>query len=51
MPGTDVQQDPLALSGRGMLLVDGLSAAHGAEPLAGGGKRVWFELLVPTAMA
>lgn len=39
--------DPLALSGRGMLLVDRLSDRHGAEPLAAGGKLVWFELTVP----
>lgn len=42
--GTDV----LAQSGRGLLLVEGLSRAHGTEVLADGGKAVWFELDVPT---
>ncbi|MEO6627558.1 MAG: ATP-binding protein [Aquihabitans sp.] len=41
------QPDPFALSGRGMFLVDALSDAHGAEPLDGGGKMVWFELELP----
>jgi len=47
MPGTDIRTDPLAQSGRGMILVDGLSAAHGVDRQPLGGKRVWFELLVP----
>ena len=39
--------DPLAQSGRGLLLVDGLSAAHGIDLEPDGGKRVWFELDLP----
>ncbi len=39
-----VAPDPLALSGRGMLLVDALSSAHGSEAAPGGGKLVWFEI-------
>ena len=38
------KHDPLALSGRGMLLVDALSSAHGSEAVPGGGKLVWFEI-------
>ena len=37
---------PTAVTGRGMLMVDALSARWGAEPTADG-KRVWFELVVP----
>jgi anti-sigma regulatory factor (Ser/Thr protein kinase) len=47
LPGSLLRTDPLAQSGRGMQLVDGLSAAHGVEPSADGGKCVWFELEVP----
>ena len=39
-----VDPDPLALSGRGMLLVDALSSAHGSAAVPGGGKLVWFEI-------
>jgi len=46
LPGEIVVPDPLASSGRGLVLVDALSAAHGVEALARGGKRVWFELAV-----
>lgn len=49
LPGKSIQADPMALSGRGMLLVDAMSDAHGSEVLAGGGKLVWFELAVPSA--
>lgn len=43
----DVQPpDVKATGGRGMLLVDALSARWGSE-LTPGGKRVWFELNVP----
>jgi anti-sigma regulatory factor (Ser/Thr protein kinase) len=35
--------DHRAASGRGLLLVDALSAAHGTD-LCADGKRVWFEL-------
>ncbi len=49
LPGLRERTDPLAQSGRGMQLVDGLSAAHGVEPDPTGGKRVWFELEVPDA--
>lgn len=47
LPGATIQTDPLAVSGRGMVLVEALSAAHGADPLVGGGKLVWFELDAP----
>lgn len=47
LPGLRERADPLAQSGRGMQLVDGLSAAHGVDPEPLGGKRVWFELEVP----
>jgi anti-sigma regulatory factor (Ser/Thr protein kinase) len=47
LPGVLRRTDPLAQSGRGMQLVDGLSAAHGVELSTGGGKCVWFELEVP----
>lgn len=49
MPGMRERTDPLAQSGRGMQLVDGLSAAHGVDPQPKGGKRVWFELDRPAA--
>ena len=49
LPGMKARTDPLAQSGRGMQLVDGLSAAHGVDRQPKGGKRVWFELLVPEA--
>ena len=39
-----IDPDPLAVSGRGMLLVDALSSAHGSEAVPGGGKLVWFEI-------
>jgi anti-sigma regulatory factor (Ser/Thr protein kinase) len=48
LPGSAARTDPLASSGRGMLLVEGLSAAHGVEPEPAGGKRVWFELQAPS---
>jgi anti-sigma regulatory factor (Ser/Thr protein kinase) len=47
LPGMRERTDPLAQSGRGMQLVDGLSSAHGVDPQPKGGKRVWFELEVP----
>jgi anti-sigma regulatory factor (Ser/Thr protein kinase) len=47
LPGSAPRLDPLASSGRGMLLVEGLSAAHGVDPEPLGGKRVWFELQAP----
>lgn len=43
-PVRAMAHDPLALSGRGMLLVDVLSSAHGSEAIPGGGKLVWFEI-------
>ena len=49
LPGLAARADPLAQSGRGMLLVDGLSDGHGVEPLPGGGKLIWFELRRPEA--
>lgn len=47
LPGLKEKTDPLAQSGRGMQLVEGLSEAYGVEPNPAGGKRVWFELLMP----
>lgn len=47
VPAAVPPADPLAQSGRGLQLVDGLSAAHGIELEPGGGKRIWFELDVP----
>ena len=38
---------PYDESGRGVLLVDLLSAAWGVEPSADGGKTVWFSLRSP----
>ncbi|CAN5556199.1 ATP-binding protein [soil metagenome] len=49
LPAKTIQTDPMALSGRGMLLVDAMSDGHGAEALEGGGKLIWFELDVPAA--
>ncbi|GAA4990850.1 ATP-binding protein [Kineococcus glutinatus] len=34
-----------AASGRGLLLVEVLAQRWGAEPVPGGGKRVWFEIV------
>ncbi|MCU1496105.1 MAG: putative anti-sigma regulatory factor, serine/threonine protein kinase [Acidimicrobiales bacterium] len=44
LPAKTLQRDPIALSGRGMQLVEAMSDAHGAEGSPGGGKLVWFEL-------
>ena len=44
--------DPAAVTGRGLLLVANLADRWGLEPVAGGGKAVWFELdreAVPSA--
>lgn len=49
MPSGTIQTDPMALSGRGMVLIDALSTHHGSEALPGGGKLVWFELETITA--
>ena len=38
---------PDDLRGRGLLVVQALSAHWGVETLRGGGKTVWFELDVP----
>ncbi|HEX2578304.1 MAG TPA: ATP-binding protein, partial [Aquihabitans sp.] len=40
MPAESAQTDPMALSGRGMVLIDALSTTHGAEAMPGGGKLV-----------
>lgn len=48
LPGRREQNDPLAQSGRGLQLVHGLSSAYGVDPEPQGGKRVWFELQVPS---
>lgn len=44
MPDHASSVDVLAMSGRGLMLIDTLSSSHGAEALPGGGKLVWFEL-------
>jgi anti-sigma regulatory factor (Ser/Thr protein kinase) len=36
--------EPTALTGRGMTLVEELSAIWGSDPTPGGGKWVWFEV-------
>jgi anti-sigma regulatory factor (Ser/Thr protein kinase) len=46
MPGPSGYADPLAQSGRGMVLVESLSTGHGVQRLPQGGKTVWFELAV-----
>lgn len=43
LPTLLTEQDGLS-TGRGLQLVDGLADGWGADPLADGGKRVWFEL-------
>jgi anti-sigma regulatory factor (Ser/Thr protein kinase) len=48
MPRSAGAADPLAMSGRGLLLVEALSDAHGVERHAEGGKSVWFQVLVPS---
>lgn len=48
LPGRSEHNDPLAQSGRGLQLVHGLSSAYGVDPDPQGGKRVWFELQVPS---
>ena len=40
-----LEPEPMALSGRGVLLIDRLAAAWGVEPERGG-KAVWFEVLL-----
>jgi anti-sigma regulatory factor (Ser/Thr protein kinase) len=46
LPAAAARGDVLAPSGRGLLLVEALSAASGVESEPLGGKRVWFELAV-----
>jgi anti-sigma regulatory factor (Ser/Thr protein kinase) len=43
-PQVRIHNPPLADHGRGMLLVDSLSARWGTEPRDPAGKCVWFEL-------
>lgn len=43
-PPLPVHADEYAGSGRGLRLVDDLSDGWGVEPVAGGGKTVWFVL-------
>ncbi len=47
LPRATAASEPLAMSGRGLLLVRQLSDAHGIDPDPEGGKSVWFELRVP----
>ncbi|MGI8757628.1 MAG: ATP-binding protein [Acidimicrobiales bacterium] len=51
LPRVRVLGDPLAQSGRGMAMVEHLSAAHGAEPVSGGGKVVWAEVALGSPSA
>jgi anti-sigma regulatory factor (Ser/Thr protein kinase) len=44
LPAPPPPADPLAPSGRGLLLMHGLSSACGVDAEPHGGKRVWFEL-------
>lgn len=46
LPGVTIPTDPLAQSGRGLQLVQGLSESYGVDPGPEGGKLVWFELAV-----
>lgn len=39
---------PEGESGRGLVLVEMLARGWGTDAIPGGGKRVWFELAVPT---
>ena len=48
LPGVTRSRDPLSSSGRGMVLVEALSDAHGSTALPGGGKVVWFQLAGPS---
>jgi anti-sigma regulatory factor (Ser/Thr protein kinase) len=47
LPAANRVPDPMSSSGRGMVLVEALSEAHGSTPLPGGGKVVWFQLAEP----
>lgn len=47
-PGVTSAVDIWSSSGRGMVLVEALSEAHGSAPLPGGGKVVWFQLAEPS---
>jgi anti-sigma regulatory factor (Ser/Thr protein kinase) len=38
---------PMALNGRGLVLIDQVSRAWGTRPVPGGGKVVWAELRCP----
>lgn len=44
MPRRGRYQNVEATSGRGLLLVEAMATAHGADLVDGGGKRVWFDL-------
>ena len=44
LPACPEEFDLLASSGRGLLMVQRLSLAHGVEPEPGGGKQVWCEV-------
>lgn len=48
LPNAALRVEPLAHSGRGMVLVEAMSDAHGVDALDGGGKSVWFEMHLPT---
>lgn len=51
LPAVTPNRDPMSSSGRGMVLVEALSDAHGSAPLPGGGKVVWFQLAGPSETA
>lgn len=44
LPRASATREPMGMSGRGMLLVEQLSDAHGVDPHPEGGKSVWFEI-------
>jgi anti-sigma regulatory factor (Ser/Thr protein kinase) len=48
-PPVRQHRPPLAATGKGLALVDGLATNWGWDDAAAGGKVVWFELGVPTS--
>lgn len=48
LPDSVPSDDPLASSGRGMMLIEALSSSNGVIANADGGKTVWFEVPLRT---
>ncbi|WP_198545034.1 ATP-binding protein [Kitasatospora sp. NRRL B-11411] len=48
-PTLRLRREPARPGGHGLLVVDRLSAAWGSEPVEGGGKTVWLEIVRPPA--